>query len=504
MNVNIGCWVSRNARLYRRKVALACAEKRLTYPELDRRVNQLGAALLRRGVARGDRVALLLHNSIELVESVFACAKIGAIAVPLNWRLSEAEHAYVVGDCTPRVLMADEEMQERALALAGSCSAVQEVAGVGGADGAYERWVDEEEPAEVLDPSVGGSDPHLIMYTSGSTGDPKGVMLSHANTFWQTINGWALGVAPDTVCLVLLPLVHVGGLNGSVTPMIHVGATVLVQRCFDAREALLTMERERVTGVVGVPQIFQFFSELPEFATVDLSACSVLISGGAPLSESLMRVYHDRGLEFRQGYGLTEASPGVSGMGPGECVQKLGSVGKPCLYTDVEVCDARGRAVEPGATGEIRVRGPNVMLGYWNRPDDTKEAIRGGWLYTGDLGHLDEDGFLYVSGRLKEMIISGGENIFPAEIEKVLQGHPAVGSVAVMGRPDGKWGEVPIAVVQPAGERCPAEDLIALCEQQLARYKVPRGIVFIDELPLTSTGKVARAVLRDRLLGDGH
>jgi fatty-acyl-CoA synthase len=289
----------------------------------------------------------------------------------------------------------------------------------------------------------------------------------------------------------------VGGLNGSVTPMIHVGATVLLPPRFDVGEVLATIEREKVSGMVAVPTVYQMMYDHPRFAATDLSSVAAFISGGAPLPESLIRKYHERGLEFRQGYGLTETSPGATGMGPGECLRKAGTAGRPCLYVDVAILDDEGNALPPGTAGEVCVRGPNVMAGYWNRPEETARAIRNGWLRSGDIGYLDEDNYLTLVDRKKDMIISGGENVYPAEVEKTLAGHPAIADVAVVGRPDPKWGEVPVAfvVLRPGASATP-DDLIGYCGGRLARYKTPREYVLRPALPRNAAGKLIKAEIK--------
>jgi fatty-acyl-CoA synthase len=314
------------------------------------------------------------------------------------------------------------------------------------------------------------------------------------------VNGWALGVSPETVALVLLPLFHVGGLNGSVTPMIHVGATVLLPPKFDVAETIATIGQERATGMVAVPAVYQMMVDHPSFATTDLSSVQAFISGGAPLSDELIRRYHERHLEFRQGYGLTETSPGVTGMGPGECLRKAGTAGRPCLYVDVEIVDEHDQPLPAGTAGEVRVRGPNVMAGYWNRPEETAKVLRGGWFYSGDIGYLDEDGYLVLVDRKKDMIISGGENVYPAEIEKIIELHPAVAEVAVVGKPDPKWGEVPVAFVAPKpGQTIVPDELIAFCAERIARYKMPKQVIVRDALPRNATGKIVKPALRKEL-----
>lgn len=505
MHVNIAQWVERNALIYKEKPAVKDDVQTWSYRELEQRANQFAHGLESLSIAAGERVALLLPNCAEMVEILFGCAKAGASYVPLNWRLGEDELTYILRDCTPRVLVYESTWRERALALQkrvktpltlleverGDVTAQQDIQGL-------QSFLDAQSQ-ERYTPVGGGDDDLMIIYTSGTTGNPKGVVLTHMNVFWQTINGWALGISPKNICLVLLPLFHVGGLNGSVTPVLHVGGTVLLQKKFDAETVLKTIETEGVDGILGVPTIYRILADHPYFKHCDLSGCEVLLSGGAPLPESLIELYHKRGLEFRQGYGLTEAAPGVTGMGPGECLRKSGSAGRSILYTEVQIVNERGETMPVGESGEIIVRGPNVMKGYWNLPEETARTIRNGWLHTGDVGRFDEDGFLYIVDRKKDMLISGGENVYPAEIEKLLAGHERVQMVTVVGQKDEKWGEIPVAVVVARDTELTEEELKQYLRDKLARYKQPKAYHFVDDLPLNASGKVIKADVRKRI-----
>lgn len=508
MNINISMWTERNALIFADKMALKDDYRSLSYADMNLRVRALAQTLSNQGVKAGDRVAVLLPNTVEMVEILFATAKLGAMYVPLNWRLGEDELAFILNDCTPKAVLYAAEWEERVAVLKTRYeeSCAYAAVNLGSDDSIYESWVNEhlgevssEAPGRMDAFEGSGDDGVMIIYTSGTTGLPKGVVLTHNNVFWQTINGWALGASPDGIVLALLPLFHVGGLNGSVTPVLHMGGTVILQRRFDPKEVLLTIEREKVTGILGVPTIYQILSQQEEFKTIDWSSCAVLLSGGAPLPESLIHLYHDCNLEFRQGYGLTEACPGVTGMGPNECLTKAGSAGRPILYTEVKLVDAHGNAVPQGDSGEVIVRGPNVMKGYWNRPDATAEAIKDGWLYTGDIGKFDEDGFLYIVDRKKDMIISGGENIYPAEIEKILAGHPEVTMATVVGKKDDKWGEVPVAVVVGSTDSLEVDSLKTFLKERLAKYKLPKEYHIVKGLPLNASGKVVKAEVKKQL-----
>lgn len=505
MNINMAQWVEKNAWIYREKLAIKDENKSLSYNALNARANALAAALQEAGVGHGDRVALLMPNNVEMIEVLFATARIGAIYVPLNWRLGEDELAFILSDCSPKVLFYEGKWRDRAATLNQRTElsmtlieATRDDAALPEGVHGFEALLEAKKGAEV-DIVGGGDDDAMIIYTSGTTGLPKGVQLTHSNVFWQGINGWALGTSPDEVVLALLPLFHVGGLNGSVTPILHVGGTVLLQQKFSPGVVLKTIEEDNVTGVLGVPTIYRMLADHEDFEKADLSRCKVLLSGGAPLPESLIHLYQARGLEFRQGYGLTEACPGVTGMGPGECARKVGSAGRPILYTDVRVVDASNNPVPVGESGEVVVRGPNVMKGYWKRPEETAKTIVDGWLHTGDVGKFDEDGFLYIVDRKKDMIISGGENIYPAEIEKLLAGHEQVQMATVVARPDDKWGEIPVAVVVARDSSLTGDDLKAYLKERLAKYKQPREYHFVESLPLNASGKVIKADVRKQL-----
>jgi fatty-acyl-CoA synthase len=496
---NVGRWPRMQARWRGRQVALWDGDRSLTYAELEERVARLARALVLRGVNGGDRVALLLPICCEAVEVVLAVSRIGAIAVPINTRLTQSEVAFQLRDSGSRLLVCDPEslgklfeglLGETLPGLDLLCLPDQ-----------YEELLVEgrEAPEPVLRP-ITEHTPHLIMYTAGTTGDPKGVILSHGNTFWQVINAVNMGLAPEVVGLNILPLFHVGGLNGSVMPVLFIGGTVVLQRQFDPVESLALIERHRVQGMVGVPTIFQMMASVPELESADLSSVVVFTSGGAPLPRHLQETYRKRGVVFRQGYGLTEAAPGVTGMDPEDAYRKPGSVGRACHHTEVRIVDETGVECPPGVPGELVVRGPNVMLGYWNRPDATAEALRDGWLHTSDIATMDADGYVTIVGRRGDMILSGGENIYPAEIEHAAADHPAVAECAVVGADDEKWGQRPVAFVACwPGHEIGAEELLAFLEDRIARFKLPREVRLLPMLPKNAAGKVLRAELRKLL-----
>ncbi len=500
MSIQVGTWVARIARRDPHKAAIVCGDQRLSYSELDRRIRSLHNALCEPGLERGDRVVAVLENGPELIELVLACAAGGFIAVPLNWRLSADEIRAILADCEPVAVFADRNLEAGRAALEWNTAETLRVE----MPAAYEAFVEGGAPGRNADPEIEPDSVHVLLYTSGTTGRPKGVMLTHANTFWQSVNAWALGASPDAVGLVVLPLFHAGGLNGSVTPLLHIGATLVVPRRFELTDTLPLIAREGVTGMVAVPTVYQLLAEQPGFTRRNLEYLDVCVSGGAPLDPALVDAYAEVGVALCQGYGLTETAPGATGMAPGEHVKKAGTVGRPCLYTEVRVVDPDGASLPTGNVGEVVVRGPNVMAGYWRRPEESARALRDGWLHTGDLGRFDSDGYLTIVGRSKELIISGGENIVPAEVERVLTAHPDVAEAAVVGVPDTKWGEVPVAFAVRLGDALERASRIARCAERLARYKRPKRIYWMDALPRNALGKVERSALRARGHDDGR
>ena len=498
MRNNLGLLLAKRARLGPKVEALVEVElgRRFTYAELNDRANRIANGLLASGVRPGDRVALLQMNGVRYIESYFGLAKIGAVLVPLNWRLVADELEFILRDSGASVLISDSEFGETVQALAGRDTAVRQWIGVEDYDALAARFGIEE-------PEVSGEDHDLlfIMYTSGTTGRPKGAMHTHDTMLWNSLTyvmtcDQRLGDRD----LVVLPLFHIGGLI-PLTAVIHRGGTCVVMRSYDTRRALETIEKERVNTTLLVTTILRMLIEHPDRAKYDLATLRWAIVGGEPVPVSLLERCAELGIEVRQDYGQTE-SGAVTITGPEEATSKRGSAGQPCLHTDVQVVDDQGHPVPAGTIGEVVVRGRHIMKGYWNRPDATAEAIRDGWLYTGDLGVLDPEGSLSIKERKKDLIISGGENVYPAEIEAVLGTHPDIAEVAVIGIPSVRWGESPAAiVVLRAGAESTAADLLAFCRGRMAGFKLPRMVELVDSLPRTVTGKVQKQWLRERFPG---
>jgi fatty-acyl-CoA synthase len=456
------------ARITPERIAIDEGGRTWTYAELDARSDELAC-----GLSHGDRVSTLTGNSGEHVALMFACAKAGAILHPISWRLAPAEIAFQLDDAEPAVFLIEEEY--RALG-----EAALELASV--------RPVLELASNTVLQGHASDSDPLLLIYTSGTTGKPKGALLTHANCFWTNLSfDLATGIRPEDVVLQVLPQFHCGGWNVQSILAWWKGAKIVLERGFDPERALELIESAQITSLMGVPANYLFMSQEPRFADADLSSLRLVVVGGAPMPVALLDVWAARGVEIVQGYGLTEAAPNVLCLPPEDARRKAGYAGKPYPYV---ACDL-------SAEGELLVRGPNVFPGYWRNDEATAEAFRDGWLLTGDMAERDDEGNYRIQGRLKDMVVSGGENVYPAEIEAVLHEHPAVADAAVVGVADEKWGEVCAAFVV-ADSPISEDELREHCLAQLARFKVPKSFSFVDELPRNSMGKIQKSELKVR------
>ena len=484
--LTLGRWLADRARTTPQRVAIRFLGQDLTYAELDSRATRLAAGLAARGLRRGDRLATLTTTSPDHVATFFACARLGVALQPISWRLASAEVAYQLEDAEPSLLLASDDYAE----LARKAGTKVEIARIG--DPTLEADGEVEDVAR-------DDDPLLLVYTSGTTGKPKGALLSHANCFWTNLSfDRTTSLRDGDVVLQVLPQFHVGGWN--VQPLLAwwKGATVVLEPAFDAARALDLIAEHGVTTMMGVPATYLFLAQEPGFAVADLSSLRLAVVGGAPMPEALLETWIARGIEIVQGYGLTEAAPNVLCLPPEEARRKLGFAGKPYPHVDVALRDAdTGALVEGTGTGELVVRGPNVFAGYWRNAEATEAAFADGWLLTGDVAERDAEGFYRIAGRIKDMVISGGENVYPAEIEDVLHAHPAVLEAAVVGVPDERWGEACAAfVVLREGSNVGTEELQRLCRDQLARFKVPKTFAFVDALPRSSMGKVLKDELR--------
>jgi fatty-acyl-CoA synthase len=490
-NQGTGSWPARRARMTPGQTAIVHEGQRYSYADVYDRASRAARVLRDLGVGHGDRVAYLGRNLPSLPETLFAAGMLGAVFVPLNTRLAAPELAVLIGDCEPSVLIWDTGLAKTVSDLS-HLVLVRHVIPTG----RYESLIGSTAAAD-LDEPVGLDELCMIQYTSGTSGRPKGVLLSHSNIAWNSYNMLIdVDVRVDEVSLVSAPMFHTAALNQLFLPTFLKGGASVLMTSFDPASALSLIAEYRVTWMFGVPAMFSAMTRTPEWGSADLSSVRILMCGGAPVPETLIRSYTERGLTFAQGYGLTETSPGALFLRAPESVRKTGSAGTPCFFTDVKVVRPDLTDAAAGETGEVLVSGPNVTSGYWRQPDTTDAAFtRDGWFRSGDAAATDAEGYVFIRGRLKDMFVSGGENVYPAEIEEVLCQHPAIAECAVIGVPDDQWGEVGRAVVVL---RSPvtADDILGFLDGKLARYKIPRSVVFTDSLPRNAAGKLLKSKLR--------
>ena len=497
-------WIAKWAQVAPARVAVREAQtgRAVHYGELSARAWRWAHALRAQGVRSGDRVALLARNGVVTFEVLTACLRLGAVFTPLNWRLAPRELADICGHCSARVLIYDAASVDAAASV---LAAEPDLAGI--AVGPRARGQDADAGALLecasdagVGVSVDSEAAAMLLYTSGTTGRPKGVVLPHRQLFWNAVNTvWATDLGPSDRALACLPLFHTGGLNCLATPTLYRGGTVLLMEAFDAGLALQVAEAQRATMLVGVPTMYQMLLDAG-LDRADLSALTTLLCGGAPCPEPLFDAYLDRGFNFRQGFGMTEVGPNCFSLPAWMTRRKRGSVGQPVLHGDARVVDEQGAVLGVGEVGELCLAGPHVCAGYWNDPEATQAVLRNGWFHTGDLARFDEDGFFYVAGRRKDMFISGGENVYPAEVENVILGVAGVVEVAVVGIPDARWGEVGLAAIVARGP----VDMVELerhCAAHLARFKVPKRFELVEDLPRNASGKVLTAAVRARFIG---
>ncbi|WP_024515980.1 long-chain fatty acid--CoA ligase [Bradyrhizobium sp. Tv2a-2] len=493
-------WIAHFARRTPDKVAAVdlASERRFTYAAFDARISRLASHLREElKVARGDRVAVLALNTTDTLEIQFACGRLGAVFVPLNTRLTVPELHFIVGDCAPKVMVHDADLAETALAVAKLCDTASTLKL--GPDGSYERAIASATPLAASE-MVTLDDISTIMYTSGTTGLPKGAIINHGMTFWNCVNlGGPAYISPSSVLLTVLPLFHTGGLNCYTNPVLHAGGTVLIMRQFDPALALklISDPAQGINVFFGVPSIYQFMAQHPAFEAADFGRLIIGGVGGAPMPVPLLQVWEARGVALQQGYGMTETSPAVLALDREDAARKAGSAGKPVLHTEVRVVRPDGTDCAVGELGELWVKGPNITPGYWNRPDANESSFTDGWLHTGDATRVDDEGFYYIVDRWKDMYISGGENVYPAEVESVLHQLGAIAEAAVIGVPDAQWGEIGMAIVAvKQGQSVTETEVLEHCAKNLARFKCPRLIRFVDALPRNATGKIHKPTLR--------
>lgn len=487
-------WLARWALFARDRVALVDADynKNYTYSECFTNSCRLANALRERyGIQKGDRVALLAQNEIESVFLFFALQRLGAVLVPYNFRLTKTEMEYLVDDTKPSLLIYQNEFAEtvqelqfdRALSFENIFKALVTDEGISSDPGVFQAQWD---------------DACMILYTSGTTGKPKGAVLTPKSIFWNSVNtALRLDIHQSDCFVNFLPLFHTGGWNVLMTPFFHHGARTVFLRKFDADRVLELSDQHNASLIFGVPTTMDMMARSRAFKRCDLASVRYAIVGGEAMPIPLIQKWQDKGVPIRQGYGLTEFGPNCFSLNEGDAKRKIGSIGFPNFYVDARVVDDAGNDVGPGKTGELILRGPACMKEYWRNPEATAKTIKDGWLYTGDLMQVDQEGYFYLVDRKKDMFISGGENVYPLEVEQTLRKHPAIREAAVIGVPDQKWGEVGKAFVVAESSDLPADELIRFCSDKLAKFKIPKHLTFLPELPKGDSGKVLKRALRE-------
>lgn len=476
---------------------------RFTYGGFHERIDAIASWLAETfDIRTGDRVAVLTLAGVDVFAIQFACFRLGAIFVPLNIRLAAPELQSILANCTPKLLLHDEAFAVLAGQVAPEGSPARRAAVDPGS--AFARAAASNRRL-VRRAEMALHDVATILYTSGTTGLPKGVMVTHAMNLFNTVNVTGLAdISSRSVHLCVLPLFHTGGLNVFSDPVFHAGGTVVVMPVFDPGEMLRALGDPAlgINLLFGVPAHYQFPAQHPEFATTDLSRLAHAGVGGAPSPLSVIEAWQKQGVMLTQGYGMTETGPVVLYLDKEDAVRKAGSAGKPAMHVHVRLVDADGQDADVGTVGEIWLRGPSITPGYWNNPAATAAAFSDGWLRTGDAAIRDEEGYLFIVDRWKDMYISGGENVYPAEVENVLSRLPGIAEAAVIGVPSARWGETGRAIVVARPDAGLSEDaVLAFCASQLARYKLPQDVVFTDALPRNATGKIHKPTLRERFGG---
>ncbi len=481
----------------------------LTFADLERRTNSLADSLTRKGIRRGDRVAVVTLNSPHMLEVLLATAKLGAVTVPVNFRLSAPEIRYVLQDSGAAVVFYSTQVSETVhdaikdtyVREAFEIGSAQQRAAGAGSD--FENLVNDGDSARVVY-DVAHEDLCVLMYTSGTTGAPKGAMLTHGNFLWNAVHNMSVGdgLSLRDLNLTAAPLFHIGALGIYTMPMIYIGATSVILESFAPESWVEAVEHHRVTVAFAVPAMWAAIQASSGINTRDLTSLRIAVSGGAPCPVVLIEAMRKRGIAFTEGFGLTETAPIACVLSADDVVEHAGSIGKPVAHVDFRIVED-GRDVAVGEVGELLMRGPNIFVGYWQKPDATREALRDGWFHSGDLARVDSDGYYTLVDRMKDMVITGGENVYPAEVEQALYRHPSIAEVAVIGIPDETWGEAVTAVVvlrpdAQADER----EIIEWLRGRLAHFKCPRRVSFVDALPRTATGKILKRDLRKTWAGD--
>jgi fatty-acyl-CoA synthase len=493
-NQGVGSWIRRRTRQCPRATAIEFRGQVSTYEQLDERTTRLAHGLRELGVGPGDRVGLLSTNHPAYLEVLFACGVLGAIFVPLNARLTAPEVAFAVQDSGLSLLVHSEALHDVATSAVGDGPTRRLTLGE-----EYESLIAAASSTRI-DEAVEGADLCFVMYTSGTTGKPKGVVMTHDNVLFAVLNAVLdLDLCSDEVALVCAPLFHTAALDMVALPVLFKGGSVVIEEGFDAGRVLHLVESRSVTYTFGVPTILDSLVSHPAWDDTDLTSLRRVVVAAAPVPPRTLRTYSERGIKMCQGYGLTESGPGATMLAAVDAERKMGTAGVPHTFSDVRIVDAMSQPVEPGERGEIQIQGPHVMKEYWGRPDATADVFDDGWLRTGDIGIADAEGFVTIVDRLKDMIISGGENIYPAEVEAALLELPGIDSCAVFGVPDEKWGESAVAAITVVeGAEVDLDAISDALGRRLARYKIPKRYILVDEIPRNPTGKIRKNELREQ------
>ncbi len=510
MQNNLGLFLTKRAYLSPHKEAYvdSHSDLRLTFAELNERSNRIANAFREAGVGKGERVALLLMNSAEFMEAYFGLAKIGAVVVPLNWRLVPDELEFILEDSGTTRLIFGEEFIDTVAELHGRGERTDirhwlQVEGETEVAWFAEGYCGFRDAADAAEPEIGGADDDMlyIMYTSGTTGLPKGVVHTHNTSIWAILTiSVNSHYREDDRFLGALPMFHVGALTPCAIN-IYQGATSVIMRSFEPLLAWQLLEREKVTVGLMVPAMLNFMLQVPGFEKFDHSSLRWIMTGAAPVPVTLTQRYMELGIGIRQVYGLTESCGPACLMDTEDALRKPDSTGKSFFHTDVRVVNEAGEDCAPGEPGEVLLAGAHMMREYWNRPEATAEAMVDGWLHTGDVATMDEEGFVSIQDRIKDMIISGGENVYPAEVEGVLVTHEDIADAAVIGQPSETWGESPLAIVVRTSEVLTEADVLDYCQGRLARFKQPKAVAFTDEIPRNPSGKILKRLLREQYPG---
>ncbi len=484
-------------------------EWRLTYREANRRANQFANWLKSHGIAKGDRVAILARDGYEHLDVFFACSKLGAIHTALNWRLHWQELFKIFQNTTPKLLIFSDDFKLNVENLTAHYPLPTLHLDGNGIPGSlhFETTLQESPDSPITCETLEADDTAALIFTGGTTGLPKAAEVSHRMIAWNTLNTVIHDVTHNDVYLNVFPMFHTGGLFVYTLPQVIFGGTTIFIRQFDPAQVLTLLQREKVTIFAAVPTMYQMLTTAPNWAEADLSTLRFCTSGGAPLPVPLVEQYtREKGIRFKQGFGMTEFGPGIFALAPEDAIRKAGSIGRPNFFVDARIVDDKNNFLGPDQEGELVLKGPSFCSGYFNNPAATAEAVdERGFFYTGDVARYDAEGYFYIVDRKKDMFISGGENVYPAEIEKVLYQHPAVHMCAVIGLPDLKWGEVGKAcVVCKPGAAVSEDELLQFMTERLAKYKVPKSVSFLPALPISAAGKILKRELRQQWVVDSE